>query len=191
MNFYTLLYVRIIRKSSKKSWLLRLGPMHKHFLFVSQVISHIRWWVRGHSTHLPPQTHQRQIHKWKDSPGEPAGNWHKSSNATHCLCAFVLRCVWLCSPMDCRPPGSAVPGIFQARILEGAAISYSRGSSWPRDQTCISPIFCIGRWLLYHHATWGVPYNLLDYDKEARIYNGERIVSSTGSVGKAGQLHVN
>ena len=33
------------------------------------------------------------------------------------------------------PPGSAVHGILQARILEGAVISFSRGSSWPRDQT--------------------------------------------------------
>ena len=41
--------------------------------------------------------------------------------------------------------------IFQARILEWAAISYSRRSSWPRDRTCIS---CIGRQILYHWATW-------------------------------------
>ena len=43
-------------------------------------------------------------------------------------------------PMDCRPPGFSVHGIFQARILEWVAISFSRGSSWPRDQT---HIFCI------------------------------------------------
>ena len=41
-------------------------------------------------------------------------------------------------PMDCSPPSSSVCGIFQARILERAAISYSRGSSRPRDQTLIS-----------------------------------------------------
>ena len=35
----------------------------------------------------------------------------------------------LCHPMDCRPPGSSVPGIFQARVLEGVATSFSRGSS--------------------------------------------------------------
>ena len=37
--------------------------------------------------------------------------------------------VWLCNPMDCSPPGSSVHGILQARILEWAAISSSRGSS--------------------------------------------------------------
>ena len=37
--------------------------------------------------------------------------------------------------MDCSLPGSSVHGIFQARILEWVAISYSRVSSWLRDQT--------------------------------------------------------
>ena len=46
--------------------------------------------------------------------------------------------------MDCRPPGSSVYGIFQARILEWVAISYSRGSSWPRDRTLIPCISCVG-----------------------------------------------
>ena len=37
--------------------------------------------------------------------------------------------------MDCCPPGSFVHGIFQARLLEWVAISFSRGYSQPRDQT--------------------------------------------------------
>ena len=41
----------------------------------------------------------------------------------------------LCDPMDCSQAGSSVHGIFQARILEWVAISFSRGSSWPRDWT--------------------------------------------------------
>ena len=44
----------------------------------------------------------------------------------------------LCNPMDCRPPGSSVHGIVQARILEWIAISFSRGSSRPRYQTWVS-----------------------------------------------------
>jgi len=39
----------------------------------------------------------------------------------------------LCDPMDCSPPGCSVSGIFQTRILEWVAISFSRGSSQPRD----------------------------------------------------------
>ena len=46
----------------------------------------------------------------------------------------------LCDPMDCSPPGSPVRGILQARILEWVAISFSRGSSWPRDWIQVSCI---------------------------------------------------
>ena len=72
------------------------------------------------------------------------------------VCAYIvvelLSCVWLfCDPMDCNPPGSSVHGIFQARILEWVAISFSRGSSPPRDRT---PVSCIDRWILYHRAPW-------------------------------------
>ena len=42
--------------------------------------------------------------------------------------------------MDSSPPGSAIHGIFQARVLEWAAISFSRGSSQPRDRTRVSYI---------------------------------------------------
>ena len=44
------------------------------------------------------------------------------------MCAHsLLSCLSLCDPKDCRPPGSSVHGILQARILEWVAISYSRG----------------------------------------------------------------
>ena len=52
-------------------------------------------------------------------------------------------CPTLCDPMDCSPPGSLVHGIFQAWILEWVAISFSRGSSQPRDWTQVSRI--VGR----------------------------------------------
>ena len=48
-------------------------------------------------------------------------------------------CAMLCDP-DSSPPGSSVRGIFQARVLKQAAISFSRGSSRPRDQTQVSCI---------------------------------------------------
>ena len=49
-------------------------------------------------------------------------------------------CPTLCKPIDGSPPGSAVPGILQARILEWVAITFSRGSSQPRDQIQVSSI---------------------------------------------------
>ena len=48
-------------------------------------------------------------------------------------------CPTLCNPMDCSLPGS-IHGIFQARILEWVAITFSRGSSRPRDRIRVSHI---------------------------------------------------
>ena len=53
-------------------------------------------------------------------------------------------------PPGCSPPVSSVHGISKARILEWLAIPFSRGSSWPRNWTCVS---LIGRQILYHLAT--------------------------------------
>ena len=49
-------------------------------------------------------------------------------------------CPTLCNPMDYSLPGSYIHGIFQARVLEWVAISFSRGYSWPRDWTQVSRI---------------------------------------------------
>ena len=57
-------------------------------------------------------------------------------------------CPTLCDPMNCNLPGSSVHGIFQVRVLEWVAISFSRGSSRPRDQTRVSHI--VGR----HFTVW-------------------------------------
>ena len=55
------------------------------------------------------------------------------------ICKLLSR-VQLCDPMDCSPPGSSVHRISQARILDWVAISFSRGSSRPRDRTQVSHI---------------------------------------------------
>ena len=49
----------------------------------------------------------------------------------------------LCDPLDCSPPGSSAHGILQARLPEWVTISFSRGSSWPRDRTWGSYVCCI------------------------------------------------
>ena len=87
----------------------------------------------------------RLPHPW-DSPGKNTGVG----------CHFFLQCMKVksesevtqscpdfCSPMDCSPQGSSAHGIFQARMLEQVAISYSRGSSQPRDWTYIFSVSCI------------------------------------------------
>ena len=65
----------------------------------------------------------------------------------------MFSCTWLCNPMDCSPTGSSVHGTLQARILEWVAISFSRGSSRHIDQTSVSCVSWIGRWILYHCTT--------------------------------------
>ena len=55
-----------------------------------------------------------------------------------CCCCLVTKSrLTLCDPMDCSPKVSSVYGISQARVLESLAISFSRGSSRPRDPTHI------------------------------------------------------
>ena len=66
-------------------------------------------------------------------------------------------CPTLCDPMDCSLPGSSAHGIFQARVQEWVAISFSRRSSWSRDRTCVPCISCTGRWILYHQHHLGRP----------------------------------
>ena len=63
----------------------------------------------------------------------------------------VQSCPTLCDPMDCSLPGSSVHGILQARILEWVTISFSRGSSQPRDRTQVSRIGgrCFNLWATF------------------------------------------
>ena len=81
----------------------------------------------------------------------------KETRCTNCLlgCLFIITmpcnqsesesevtqsCLTLHDPMDCSPPGFSVHGILQATVLEWVAISFSRGSSQPRDRTQVSHI---------------------------------------------------
>ena len=81
-----------------------------------------------------------------------------------CICMCVHMCMFSHSvvsdslwPMDYSPPGSSVHGILQGRILERVAMPSSRELSRPRDQTHVSCISCIGRWILYHLSHQGSP----------------------------------
>ena len=66
-------------------------------------------------------------------------------------------CLTLCDLRDHGPPGSSVHGSLQARILEWVVMPSSKGSSWPRDRTCVSYVSCIGRQVLYHWCHLGSP----------------------------------
>ena len=66
------------------------------------------------------------------------------------VCSFVSNSLW---PHGCNPPGSSAHGIFQARILEWVAISYSRGSSRSTDWTQVSRVSWITRRILYQFSS--------------------------------------
>ena len=84
-------------------------------------------------------------------------------------------CPTLCDPIDCSLPGSSVHGIFQARVLEWVAISFSRGSSRPRDWTRVSRIvgrcftFCLTKEIATHSniLAWRIPWT----EKSSRLWS--------------------
>ena len=77
----------------------------------------------------------------------PIGRIDSQTVCTKKACVCALRGSNSLWSLDCSPPGSPVHRIFRARILEWVPISYSSGSSQPRDQTRLSYIFCIGKWI--------------------------------------------
>ena len=115
--------------------------------------------------HQLPEFTQTHVHWVSDaiqpshppsSPSPPAPNTcqHQSLfqwvNSSHEVAKVLSHVQILCGPMDYRLPGSFFHGISQARILECVAISFSRGSSQPRDQAHVS---CISRRILCPWAT--------------------------------------
>ena len=115
----------------------------------SEKLPSFSWALLAHS-HVPPP--MQGLHGPHTSPGPGPANTHtqlhlqsresaQSYRSLWCTCVLVAQlCPTLCNPMDCRPPGSSVCGILQTRILEWAAIPFSRGSSQPKDQTQVSCI---------------------------------------------------
>ena len=89
---------------------------------------------------------------------EPGWKCLKDASVCVCVCVCAHACALSHSVVSnslqlhglCSPSGSSVHVILQVRILEWGAIFSSRGSSWPRDRTCIS---WISRWILHHWAT--------------------------------------
>ena len=104
-------------------------------------------------------------HRWQ--PTRLPCPWDSPGKNTGVGCHFLLQrmkvksesevtqsCLTLSDPMDCSLPGSTVHGIFQARILEWGAISSSRGSSQPKDRTCISYISALAGGFFTSSTTW-------------------------------------
>ena len=87
-----------------------------------------------------------------------------------CMCAKSLQsCPTLCDPMDYSPPGFSVHGILQTRILKWVGRPSFRGTSWPRDWTCVFYVFCIGRQILYHSVQFShsLPLNTANKNRKS------------------------
>ena len=130
-------------------------------------------WFLGGTVPCSQNCHQGQLWPgpcWWHVPcvslfSPPWEQWHQllwRHEGTHsilcvcvCVCVCVCRCVQLFATSYTSSPGSSVHGISQARILEWVAISFSRGSSWPKDRTHVSCIAarCFTVWAR-REATW-------------------------------------
>ena len=87
-----------------------------------------------HTTHALPPEHATTPHTASPSPpntqtpGPHHTHTHTHTSLTYQFSSVAQSCPTLCDPMECRPPGSSIQGIFQARILERVAMPSSRGS---------------------------------------------------------------
>ena len=117
-------------------------------------------WVRALGHHPDSVTFECVTRK-KPQFSMPV-KWAEMSPAPESvLCKVASVMSDLCDPVDCSPLGSSVHGISQSRILAWVAIISIRGSSRPRDQTCVSCSSCISRQVLYHQCHLGSPLSML------------------------------
>ena len=76
----------------------------------------------------------------------------------------LQSCLTLCDPLDCSPPGSAVPGILQARTLEWAAISFSNAWKWKVKVKSLSRVWLFTTpWTAAHQAPLPMGFSRQEY----------------------------
>ena len=113
-------------RRSKETWVRSLGwedPLEKEMSTHSSILA---WEI-----------------PWTEEPGrlQCAGSQrvrHDLATKQQQMCVCAQLCPTLCDPMDCSPPASFAHGILQERILEWVDISFSKGSSPPKDLTQVS-----------------------------------------------------
>ena len=91
-------------------------------------------WGEGNNTQFLTRSERSKESKASTLPSfiwitKPSNifSWHY---AMLCYAKSLQSCPTLCNPIDSSPPGSAIPGILQARILEWVAISFSNAWKW-------------------------------------------------------------
>ena len=93
-----------------------------------------------------------------------------------CMVVCSQSCQTVCDPMEYSLPGSSVHGIISARILEWVAIFSFRGSSWPRDQTCVSCIFSTGRWMCQAPLSFTISQSLLKFMSTQSVMSSNQLL---------------
>ena len=127
--------------SRQESWSRLPWPLAGTLTQVSNShLLHLLYWQAGSVTLAPLESPFYILFRTYLSCGSQRKKESESEVAQSCLT--------LCDPVDCSLPGSSIHGILQARILEWVAISFSRGSSRPRDWTQVSCIVgrCFNLW---------------------------------------------
>ena len=122
-----------------------------HFIYIYIYMTHPRVW-NGYPLQYSCLEGPMDRGTWQDTVHRVAQNRTQLSTYTQICSVQLLSHVQLSvTPWTVWSlPGSSVHGILQAWILEWVAISFSRGSSQPKDQTSISYIICISWQVLYH-----------------------------------------
>ena len=158
----------------------------KHWFWQTLILRWLR--PRTDSPWLPSEvTWSCSDPSGRETLGGSPGIWVCASRACgspaaaslHSVCILRhFRCVWL-RPFGgltlrpfCSPPGSSVQGLLQARIPEWVAMPASRGSSPPKDWTCLSYVSCIDRRVLYHWATCEAAAGVNDSVSLSPIHSG-------------------
>ena len=82
-------------------------------------------------------------------------------NAAAAAAKLLQSCLTLCNPTDGSPPGSSVPGILQARILEWVAISFSNACMHAKSlQLCLT---LVTPWTEFHQAPLSMEFSRQEY----------------------------
>ena len=122
----------------KKSWTL-LNNSDFHFTFTTMLSTGL-WKYEIQASYKMTEAMNNQDYEWNKEYTNIKRILHRFDNIYEIdqLSEVAQSCPTLCDPVDCNLPGSSIHGILQARTLEWIAISFSRGSSWPRDWTQVS-----------------------------------------------------
>ena len=76
----------------------------------------------------------------------------------------LQSCPTLCNPMDCSPPGSWIHGVFQARVLEWGAISFSNAWKWKVKVKSLSRVRLLATpWTIVHQASESMGFSRQEY----------------------------